>query len=170
MEYMTNDKISDESKIYVDWVERVKILQKAAIVNKGGKILALRRGNDQKRPNPGCWDLCGGRVEKSDIEKWKEKSGRGDDNDILTNALRREIKEETNLEVENIRVIHAASAFSDKKNSLIVAIGYYCQAANESELKLSGEHVEYRWVAKDDFLKLEIGDDGGLLALILEKA
>jgi len=155
-------------KIYVDWIERVKILQKAAIVNKEGKILALRRSNDQKRPRPGCWDLCGGRVEASDIEKWKENSGRGDENDILINALRREIKEETNLEVRNNRAIHAASAFSDKKNSLIVAIGYCGQAANESELKLSGEHVEYRWVAKDDFLNLEIGDDGGLIGSILK--
>jgi len=161
--------MGNQDKIYVDWIDKVKVLQKAAVLNKNGQILALKRTGDPKRPNPGCWDLAGGRVESSDIVKWKNKSGKGDDNDILINALRREIKEETGLEVENIRAIHAASAYSEKKEMLIVAIGYSCKAADESRLKLSAEHTESCWAAKEEFMKLEIGNDGGFIESFLDK-
>jgi 8-oxo-dGTP diphosphatase len=160
----------DKEEIYIDWIKKVKILQKAVVKNNESRILALKRTDDAKRPNPGCWDLPGGWVEASDIAKWKAKFGRGDDNDILVNALRREIKEETGLEVGNIRATHSASAFSDTKSVFIVAIGYFCNALNEGELKLSNEHCEYHWVAKDEFLKLEIGDDNGLIGSILQKS
>jgi 8-oxo-dGTP diphosphatase len=159
----------DKKENYIDWIEKVKILQKAMVKNNEGRILALKRTDDAKRPNPGCWDLPGGRVEASDIVKWKAKSGRGDDNDILVKALRREIKEETNLEVGNIRAIHSASGFSEKKSVFIVAIGYVCDAVDKDALELSSEHVDFCWVAKDEFLKLDIGDDGGLLEAILSK-
>jgi 8-oxo-dGTP pyrophosphatase MutT (NUDIX family) len=156
--------------VYVDWIEKVRILQKAVIKNKSGLILALKRASDQNRPRPNCWDLVGGSVEVEDIKKWKEKSGRGDNNDILINALRREIKEETNLETGNIQVIRAASGFNEQKKIFVVAIGYACAAANESELALSPEHVEFKWVEKSDFLKLEIGTDGGLIQSILKQS
>jgi len=160
---------NSENKIYVDWIDKVKVLQKAVVKNKDGKILALKRTGDPRRPWPNCWDLPGGRVEESDIQQWKAKSGKGDGNDILINALRREIKEETNLEVENIRAVHIASDFSEKKGFFIVVIGYDCSAINENQLQLSGEHSEFRWVSKNEFLKLEIGDAGRLLEPILEK-
>lgn len=147
----------------------MKVLQKAVVKNKSGQILALKRTNDVRRPLPGCWDLPGGRVEASDIEKWKGKSGCGDDNDILINALRREIKEEANLEMGNICAIHSASGFSEKKKTFVVVIGYACGAVDEDDIKLSNEHCEYKWIAKDDFLNLEIGDDGGLLSPIFKK-
>ena len=148
----------------------MKILQKAVVKNKDGKFLALRRPADSApRPRPNCWDLVGGRVETDDIEKWKSRSGKGDKNDILVNALKREIKEEANLDVKNIRAIHSASGFSETKGVFIVAIGYVCDALNENGLKLSSEHIEYRWVAKDDFLKLDIGNDNGLIYSILER-
>ena len=161
--------MKNQDKIYVDWIDRVKVLQKAVIFNENGRILALKRADDKNRPHPGCWDLAGGRVESSDIEKWKNKSGKGDDNDILINALRREIKEETGLEVKNICAIHAASAYSESKGMFIMAIGYSCKAADESRLKLSAEHTEFRWAAKEEFMKLEIGDASGFIESFLDK-
>ena len=159
----------DTDGIYKDWIDKVKILQKTVVKNKAGKILALKRDGNSKRLNPNCWDLAGGRVEEKDIEKWKLKSGQGDKNDILINALRREIKEEANLDVADLRVIHCASGFSEKKKTFIVAIGYVCDALNENGFKLSSEHCEYKWVSKDEFLRLDIGNDNGLISSILEK-
>jgi len=154
---------------YIDWIDKVKILQKAVIKNKEDKILALKRVGAQNWPRPNCWDLVGGRVEDSDIEQWKAKSGKGDENDILINALKREIKEETSLVVQNIRVIHATSGFNDSKKLFVVAIGYLCEVSDEDAVKLSAEHTEYKWVAKNEFMGLEIGDDGGLIYSILGK-
>jgi 8-oxo-dGTP pyrophosphatase MutT (NUDIX family) len=156
--------------IYVDWIDKVKILQKAVIKNKSGLILALKRTNDPNRPRPNCWDFPGGSLEQEDIEKWKKQSGRGDNDDILINSLRREIKEETNLEAVNIRIIHAASGFNEEKKLFTMAIGYACDAINENDLELSLEHAASKWIAKSDFLNLEIGNDGGLIRSILERS
>jgi 8-oxo-dGTP pyrophosphatase MutT (NUDIX family) len=157
-------------QVYKDWIDKVKILQKAVVKNKAGRILALKRPADAApRPRPDCWDLPGGRVEESDIDKWKSQSGKGDKNDILVNALKREIKEEANLDVKNIRTIHSASGYGEKKGIFIVAIGYVCDALNEKGLKLGREHCEYKWTSKDEFLRLDIGDDNGLIRSVLEK-
>jgi 8-oxo-dGTP pyrophosphatase MutT (NUDIX family) len=155
--------------VYVDWIEKVKVLQKAAIVNDHGLILALKRSADCPRPQPGCWDLPGGSVDQKDIDSWKINSGKGNDDDILIRALRREIKEETALDIENICVIHSASSFNETKQTLIVALGYACRAKKENNVKLSSEHSEFKWMAKKDFPDLEIGNDGGLIGSILEK-
>lgn len=161
--------MKNQEKIYIDWMDRVKILQKAVIFNNSDQILALKRNNDPKRPNPGCWDLPGGRIGVDDIQKWKTKSGKGDDNDILINALRREIKEETDLEVENMRLIHCASQFSETKRCFIVMIGYACMALDKNEIKLSDEHCQYQWIDKKQFLNLEIGSGGKIIESFLDK-
>lgn len=162
MEKIIND-------VYVDWIEKVKVLQKAVIVNDCGLILALKRPADCPRPRPGCWDLPGGSVGQKDIDSWKINSGKGDNNDILIRALRREIKEETALDVKNICVIHSASGFNEAKQTFIIALGYACRAKKEKNIKLSFEHSESGWVTKKDFLNLEIGNDDGLIGSILEK-
>jgi hypothetical protein len=33
----------------------------------------------------------------------------------------------------------------------------------EGDVKLSDEHVEYRWITPSEFMNLETGDDGGFL-------
>ena len=87
----------------------------------------------------------------------------------MIEALRREIKEETALDVKNICVIHSASGFNEAKQTFIIALGYACRAKKEKNIKLSFEHSESGWVTKKDFLNLEIGNDDGLIGSILEK-
>jgi 8-oxo-dGTP pyrophosphatase MutT (NUDIX family) len=151
--------------VWVDWLEKVKVLQKAVVQNNEGKLLALKRAPESfTRPN--CWDLCGGSIDEEDVQQWKEKSGLGDGNDILIRAISREVKEETGLEVKKTNVIHIASGFNDKKGIFIVAIGYLC-GAGIGEIVLSDEHSDYRWLTKEEFLQLDVGDDGGLIKAIL---
>ena len=58
------------------------VIAVGAVVVDGGKLLMIRRG---KEPGKGLWSIPGGRVEKGEY---------------LTEALVREVKEETNLDVE----------------------------------------------------------------------
>lgn len=44
---------NNNNEIYVDWIDRVKVLQKAVVKNKSGQILALKRTNDVRRPLTG---------------------------------------------------------------------------------------------------------------------
>lgn len=153
--------------VWVDWIEKVKILQKAVVINDG-LYLTLRRGNNEKtRPN--CWDLPGGSIDVEDVEKWKSSSGVGDENDILIKALGREIFEEINLEIATVKVIHLASGYNEKKGVYIVAAGYLITVKNPQDLKLNPEHNKFKWVTLEEFNNLDVGNDGGFIKSILQK-
>lgn len=128
-------------------LNNVKFLQKCIVVDNEGRILALKRDpNDVRRP--GCWDLPGGNYEE------------GED---INEMVRREVHEETGLVPKTIRPIYMASAFGKAKDGVtVIAICQVCEDW-EGEVKLSHEHVEYRWVAPTVFMELETGDDGGFL-------
>ena len=156
--------------IWVDWIDKVKVLQKAVLRNKEGSLLAVRRSKDQYS-RAGKWDLVGGSLDPEDIQVWKDGSGKGDDQDILVKSIRREIREETGLSVlaGSMRVVHVASGYNEKKGVLILAIGYVCQVEPDQSVKLSEEHSEYCWISLQGFEKLDVGDDGGLIMSILKK-
>lgn len=156
--------------IWVDWIEKVKILQKVAIQNEEGLFLAVKR-SDSEHTRAGKWDLVGGSLDVEDIENGKIGSGMGDDQDILIKALKREITEETQLTTKmgSTRVVHTASGYNDQKNIFILAIGYIAKVDSDQIVKVSKEHSEYKWVTLEEFKKLDIGDDGGLTLSILEK-
>ena len=112
--------------IWVDWIEKVKVLQKAVIQNNDGLFLALKRGQNEKtRPN--YWDLCGGSVEQEDVKL----------DEALVKALAREIFEEVNLKLKSSKIIHVSPGFDDKKGVFIVALAYLCTVKNENDLKLN---------------------------------
>ncbi len=69
-------------------------------------------------------------------------------------SLRKEIKEESNLEVEKIIPIQVTTNYDKEKEIYYLFIGFYCKAIN-SEVKISEEHSEYRWVTKDEFISLK---------------
>lgn len=158
------------NKIWVDWIKKVKILQKAVVQREDGLLLAVKRSEDQHSRSE-KWDLVGGSLDEEDIQEGKTGSGKGDDQDILVKAIKREIKEETGLRVKasSVRVIHTASGYNEQKGLLILAIGYRCKVESEQTVRLSNEHSEYKWVRLQEFKKLDVGEDGGLILSILEK-
>ncbi len=157
------------SRKYVEWIDVVKVLQKCSVVNSEGKILAVkRRSGAHVRPNK--WDLPGGNLDPEDIANRSFKSGKGDDDDILVQAVKREVQEETGLKAAkgSMKSIHAASGFDENKKLLAIGIGYQCRVT-DSKVKLSKEHQDFKWVTKEEFLQLDVGDDGGLIKGIVEK-
>lgn len=128
-------------------LNNVKFLQKCLIVNHAGQILALRRNpSDVRRPN--CWDLPGGNYEAGET---------------IGDSLKREIIEETSLTAHSFRPIHIASNMGEAYQDIsVIALTQVCTDW-EGEVKLSSEHVEFRWVTPIEFLELETGDDGGFL-------
>jgi 8-oxo-dGTP diphosphatase len=110
------------------------------------KILLL------KRPN-GLWEFPGGGVD------WGERP---------ETCVARETKEETGLDATTISLLTVTSATypkgEDEKHSVYVV--YRGQTAS-SEVKLSQEHTEYRWLRPDEakFMKLAHNAEGVLEAL-----
>lgn len=108
-------------------MDKFRMGVKAFIVKDGKFLFIKRRGDDSHNPNQ--WDLPGGRVEP------EEDPHAG---------LIREAKEETELEIEIVLPLHV-DHFQKQDGQLITLIHFLCKAIN-SEIKLSDEHQEYKWV------------------------
>jgi 8-oxo-dGTP diphosphatase len=114
--------------------------QKAIVVNKKGEILILQRS--EKSGAGGKWSLPGGALEY------------GED---PIEAIKREIEEETNLTVTNIRPFHLKSY--TEKDDFVVIIGYVCEAESE-KVQLNWEHDNFKWLTKEEVLVLDLTIDG----------
>jgi 8-oxo-dGTP diphosphatase len=69
-------------------------------------------------------------------------------------ALRREVREETGLEIANIVPIDIQSSYNVEQDDYVFFIGYECTALSD-DITLSSEHSEYRWVRKVEFLEMD---------------
>ena len=129
-------------------LDSVQFIQKAIVVSKDGKILALKRamGDDYRA---GCWDLPGGRYEEGE--------------DVM-DAIKREIKEEVNLNALSIQPIYLTSGvnFANQLMSgkTVFAACHLCSQWS-GEVAISEEHTEFRWVTPVEFMDFNFGDAGG---------
>ena len=113
---------------------------KAFIKNQEGKILILRESAKYKdSTNTGKYDVPGGRL----------KPGEN-----LIETLKREIKEETGLEI-NVGRPFAVNEWKPLKNNEqwhIVAMFFECTLKDkEFQIKLSEDHDHYNWISPENF-------------------
>lgn len=112
-----------------------KIAVKGIIRKNDSKILLVKR-SEQDNFFPGIWETVGGGM--------KEKEN-------PQSALRREIKEETNLSVK-VREPFNVFTFKNEKKEFKVGITFICDYES-GEVALSEEHADYKWVDPLDIKK-----------------
>ncbi|PIR57670.1 MAG: hypothetical protein COU71_02810 [Parcubacteria group bacterium CG10_big_fil_rev_8_21_14_0_10_38_31] len=118
-----------------------------AIIIKDEKYLITRRSPSKKK-FPGMWTVPGGRMEKSDYLKIPKDTNHHWYN-VLEKTLRREVKEETALDIDNIwYVTSLAMIGKDGVPSLIIS----CAADyTGGEVKLQEEECdEFAWVSLEE--------------------
>ena len=118
----------------------MEVSVKAMLFNSDEKILALRRSEtDPGRPL--TWDFPGGQV---------------DEGESLEESMRREILEETGLQVSELRVRDAYASYNKQKQywTMICYEGHVVGG----NITLSYEHDTYEWLTKEEFLVRESSD------------
>ena len=125
-----------------------------AFVYDGEKFLILR--NNSKDPAHGgdYWFTVTGSVEKNENE---------------IEAVKREIKEETNLDVKDIVDLNWASIYSwdgeDHKEKNFSAF------VKKGRIMLSQEHVAFEWLELDDFVeRINWSSDKKMLKKVLKNS
>lgn len=102
------------------------------------------------------WGIPGGKI------KWGESA---------TDALRRELMEETNLEVEEIRFVLVQDCIHSQefyRDAHFVLLNYTCRRIGSREVKLNDEAHDFRWVSPAEALKLPLNrPTSRLLAAVL---
>lgn len=116
-----------------------RVGQKAVIYERGS-ILLMKRSIHL--PRPGGWDLAGGGL---------------DDGEDPIEGIKREIAEETGLQVKDVKPTHVCSLVS-RDREFIVMIGYQAKADSRN-VKLNWEHDTYKWIKKSEVARYDLPDD-----------
>ncbi len=108
---------------------------KAVIVHEG-KVLILREAEYDEGTNKGKWDVPGGRINPEEP---------------FLEGLRREVLEESGLEVEPTELWGIFETFPTIKGEAchIIRIYHLCRPVT-IDIKLSGDHSEYEWIDPKD--------------------
>ena len=111
----------------------------ALIFSKDGKLFQGMKNAKKGGVYSDCWHLPGGGV--NDGENKEE-------------ALKREVKEETGLKILDIKPTSYFCEYEWPKGSgKMHHEDAFLVIVKEAGPQLSGEHLEYKWLEKEDFLK-----------------
>jgi len=119
--------------------EDPKKAAKALILSNGKYLLLLRSAEEDICPSD--WDIPGGGIEPGETEQ---------------GAMVREIKEETGIDLSSCRAIPIKRWEGLNKNGVkISGIDFLCILDSRPDVVLSPEHVEARWLSKEEILEGE---------------
>ena len=107
-----------------------------ALIEKSDKVLIVQRSRSD-RYNKCAWELPGGKIEFGES---------------IIDALRREVKEEVNLEIDVLFPLTVSSRL--RYNKHVIVIIFLC-SYKSGWVKLSNEHSSFKWVNPEEILKIE---------------
>lgn len=124
-----------------------------AIIYKNDKVLIIRRSVAKKR-FPGMWTVPGGKFEVDDYLKFPKDTESYWYN-VLERTLRREVKEEVNLEIKNIEYLTSLAAIHPDGNPSLVISCTADWAGGKVKLE-KGELDDYAWVSLKEAKKYNL--------------
>ncbi len=125
----------------------------ALIFNDTGEALMVRTHKWSNR-----WGIPGGKI------KWGEDS---------ISALRREIKEETNLDITDIQFVLAQDCIHSPefyRDAHFVLLNYIARRTGGAEVRLNDEAREFTWVTVEKALAMDINQPTRILLEAVAKA
>lgn len=108
-----------------------------AIILHDKKALIIERALDDDIGG-GTWEFVGGKLEFGET---------------LEVALKREVMEETSLEIQVGKLLYATT-FKTNPNRQVVLLTYACEIVENYEVTLSNEHIEFKWADRPLMEKL----------------
>lgn len=113
-----------------------------AIIIKDGKYLITKR-SPKEMAFPNRWTVPGGKLELKDY-KDKPKDTASHWYNVLENLLKREVIEETSLEIRNIRYLTSLT-FIRPDDIPVLVLSFFADH-KKGDVQLSQDLVDYAWV------------------------
>lgn len=104
---------------------------------------------------------------------WGIPGGKIKGGEPSVDALRREVKEETNLDITDIEFVLVQDCIHSKefyRDAHFILMNYTCQTVGAIDVRLNEEAREYRWMTLDEALRMPINQPTRiLLEAVIEK-
>jgi len=115
------------------------------VIFHDNKVLIVQRASDEEA-YPDLWEVPSGK--KEPLEK-------------VTDAVLREVKEETGLVTEMVKVIDVFNFSVEKTNETrdVTQINFLLKLIGSSEVKLSNEHQNFAWITKDEINNYNLSEE-----------
>ena len=124
-----------------------RIATTAIIYNKAGKFLITKRSLE-KKAFPGKWTVPGGGLEVDDYINTQPTHKNDQWYYAIETALRREVKEEVNLEIGKPQYL-LDLVFIRPDGIPVLVLSYYCPLIS-GEVKLDKDSIDYKWVSAEE--------------------
>ncbi len=118
-----------------------------AIIVKDGKYLITQRAKTKNR-FPEMWTVPGGHLETWDYENLPRDTENYWYN-VLEKTLKREVKEEVGLDIENIEYVTSLATVHTDKNPSLVISSMADWVSGEVNLQ-EGETEDFKWVSLEE--------------------
>ena len=133
--------------------EKIHYVSVTGIIRKDGKYLICKR-SEKEKAFPGKWCVPGGKIEHSDfVDSPKDTSSHW--LDIFEKVLRKEIKEETTLDIKNIGYVSSLCFIRPNGHSTIIVSLYADYSGGEVALA-EDELSEHAWVTLEEAKKYDL--------------
>ncbi len=110
--------------------------------------------------------------------KWHNKyvcpGGRIEAGEKIEDALRREVKEETNMNIEKMEFIGVADGYNvndgyTNKDNHLIFLDYKAKVKDVKNIKLNDEALNYKWLSIDEWLKKDKKEFAPYTYRVIEK-
>lgn len=93
---------------------------------------------------------------------WEFPLGKIEDGETSAKAAKREVEEETGLALEP-KFVGMVERFDGENNEEYKPVSCFVATTDSEEIKLSGEHDEFKWVAIEDITGPNISYDARMM-------
>jgi 8-oxo-dGTP diphosphatase len=134
--------------------DKIFFISVTGIVVKDGKFLIVKR-SEKEKAFPGRWTVPGGKMQRTDYAHKTPNAG-GLWYEVAEDVLRREVKEEANLDVQNIRYVTSIAYVRPDGNHCVI-LSYACDHKG-GDVKLCDALTEHAWVTLEEAKKYDLID------------
>jgi len=117
------------------------------IIEKDGKYLILKRAETEVA-YPGYWTVPGGKLVRHEYETLPKTPNTDDWYNIVAFTLKKEIKEEAGLEVENVQYL-TDMTFIRPDDIPALVLSYWCKYKS-GEVMLGKDLVDSAWIKPEE--------------------
>lgn len=141
-------------KKYFKLLSTAIVLKEPYEEGKEIRYLITQRANHEET-FPGMWHVPGGHFTSEDYDNTPNDVGEYWYN-VLENSLKREIKEEVNIDIKNIRYVTSLTWKTDKDFPSIV-LSFVADWA-DGEVKIDEDTQDYKWVTFEESKNYKLFD------------